>query len=91
LFDTPGFNLFTYDTKIAMGAADSALVLVDGVAGVEVVTEKVWEYAEGFQLPRAFFVNKLDRERADFQRTVDNIVEIFGRHAVPVQWPIGVE
>lgn len=91
LFDTPGFSLFTYDTKIAMGAADSALILVDGVAGVEVVTEKVWEYAEGFNLPRAFFVNKLDRERADFQRTVDNIVENFGRHAIPVQLPIGAE
>ncbi len=91
LFDTPGFSLFTYDTKIAMGAADAALIVVDGVAGVEVVTEKVWEYAEGFQLPRAFFVNKLDRERADFQRTVDNIMEVFGRHAIPVQLPIGAE
>jgi elongation factor G len=91
LFDTPGFSLFTYDTKISMGAADSVLILVDGVAGVEVVTEKVWEYAEGFQLPRAFFVNKLDRERADFQRTVDNIAEVFGRHAIPVQLPIGAE
>ncbi|MEJ5368783.1 MAG: GTP-binding protein, partial [Bryobacteraceae bacterium] len=49
LFDTPGFSLFTYDAKIAMGAADSALIVIDGVAGVEVVTEKVWEYAEGFQ------------------------------------------
>lgn len=91
LFDTPGFSLFTYDTKIAMGAADSALIVVDGVAGVEVVTEKVWEYAEGFGLPRAIFVNKLDRERADFQRTVDNITEVFGRHAIPVQLPIGSE
>lgn len=91
VFDTPGFNLFMYDTKISMAAADSALILVDGVAGVEVMTEKVWEYAEGFNLPRAFLVNKLDRERSDFQRTVDNIIEVFGRHAIPVQLPIGSE
>ncbi len=91
IFDTPGFNLFMYDTKGAMAAADSALILVDGVAGVEVMTEKVWEYAEGFNLPRAFLVNKLDRERSDFQRTVDNIIEVFGRHCIPVQLPIGTE
>jgi elongation factor G len=91
VFDTPGFNLFMYDTKISMAAADSALILVDGVAGVEVMTEKVWDYAEGFNLPRAFLVNKLDRERSDFQRTVDNIIEVFGRHCIPVQLPIGSE
>lgn len=91
LFDTPGFNLFMYDTRISMGAADSALVVVDGVSGVEVMTEKVWEYSEDFHLPRAFFINKLDRERADFQRIVNNLVEVFGRHAIPVQLPVGAE
>ncbi len=91
VFDTPGFNLFMYDTKISMAAADSALILVDGVAGVEVMTEKVWEYAEGFNLPRAFLINKLDRERSDFQRSVDNVIEVFGRHSIPVQLPIGAE
>lgn len=91
LLDTPGFNLFMYDTKMAMAAADAALVLVDGISGVEVQTERVWQFAEEFNLPRAFFVNKLDRERSDFDRTVASIQEFFGRRAVPVAIPIGSE
>ena len=80
-----------YDTKTALAAADAALVVVDGVSGVEVQTEKVWEFAEEFKLPRAFFINKLDRERSDFDRAVASIQEFFGRHAVPVALPIGAE
>ena len=92
LLDTPGFNIFIKDTRAALVAADSALIVVDGVAGVEVQTEKVWTHsANEFNLPRAFFINKLDRERADFQRALDNVHEIFGRDAVPIQLPIGSE
>lgn len=91
VFDTPGFNLFMYDTKISMAAADAALILVDGVAGVEVMTEKVWEYAEQYALPRAFLINKLDRERSDFDRALANIQEVFGRFCVPIYLPIGKE
>ncbi len=91
LLDTPGFNLFMYDTKSSMSAADSALIVVDGVAGVEVQTEKVWSFAEEFNRPRALFINKLDRERSDFQRTLESIHEFFGRHCIPVQLPIGSE
>lgn len=91
LLDTPGFNLFMYDTKMAMAAADAAVVLVDGIAGVEVQTEKVWQFAEEFSLPRAFFINKLDRERSDFDRAVASVQEFFGRQAVPVAIPIGKE
>jgi elongation factor G len=91
VFDTPGFNLFMYDTKMAMAAADAALVIVDGVSGVEVMTERVWEYAEEFKLPRAFHINKLDRERSDFDRALANLHEIFGRHCIPVHLPIGKE
>lgn len=91
ILDTPGFNLFMYDTKTSMAAADAALIVVDGVAGVEVQTEKVWSFAEGFNQPRALFINKLDRERADFQRTLESIHEFFGRHCIPVQLPIGSE
>src|SRR5258706_7721162 len=58
LLDTPGFNIFINDTKASMVAADAAVVLVDGVAGVEVQTEKVWSFCEDFQLPRAFIINK---------------------------------
>lgn len=91
VFDTPGYNLFMYDTKVALAAADAALVLVDGVAGVEVQTEKVWEFANSYNLPRAILINRLDRERADFQRTLENVQEAFGRNCVPVQLPIGKE
>src|SRR6201997_4168270 len=68
LIDTPGFNIFINDTKASMVAADGALVVVDGVAGVEVQTEKVWSFAEDFKLPRAVIVNRLDRERSSFER-----------------------
>jgi elongation factor G len=91
LIDTPGFNIFINDTKASMAAADAALVVVDGVAGVEVQTEKVWGFAEEFQLPRAIVINKLDRERSDFDRALASVQAIFGRAAVPVQLPLGSE
>ncbi|HXN45361.1 MAG TPA: elongation factor G [Bryobacteraceae bacterium] len=91
LLDTPGFNIFINDTRAAMVAADAALVLVDGVAGVEVQTEKVWSFSDGYKLPRAVIINKMDRERASFERTLENVQANFGRAAVPIQLPIGVE
>jgi elongation factor G len=91
LIDTPGFNIFINDTKAALAAADAALVVVDGVAGVEVQTEKVWSFADEFQLPRAIVINKLDRERSSFDRALANVQEVFGRLAVPIQLPIGAE
>jgi len=91
LLDTPGFNMFMTDTKSAMVAAEAVLIVVDGVAGVEVQTEKVWEFAEEFHLPRAIVIDKLDRDRASFERTLANLQEVFGRTVVPIQLPIGAE
>ncbi len=91
LLDTPGFNIFLNDTKSALAAADSALIVVDGVAGVEVQTEKTFGFADEFKLPRAFVVNKLDRERASFERSLESIQSVFGRTAVPIHLPIGSE
>ena len=91
LLDTPGYNIFINDTQAALVAADAALVVVDGVAGVEVQTEKVWSFADDFKLPRAIVINKLDRERAEFRRALESVQETFGRAAVPVQFPIGAE
>jgi elongation factor G len=91
LLDTPGYNIFINDARAALVAAESALVMVDGVAGVEVQTEKVWGFAADFRLPRAIVINKLDRERADFERTLSSVQETFGRAAVPIQIPIGKE
>ncbi len=70
LLDTPGFNIFIQDTRASLVAADACLIVIDGVSGVEVQTEKVYSFAEEFHLPHAFFINKLDRERADFDRCV---------------------
>ena len=89
--DTPGYNIFINDTRSALAAADSALVVVDAVAGVEVQTEKVWEFSDEFNLPRALVINKLERERASFDRTLESIQSFFGRTAVPVQLPWGAE
>lgn len=72
-------------------AADGVFVLVDGVAGVEVQTEKTWSFADGFELPRAIVINKLDRERSSFERALESVQGAFGRTAVPVQLPIGAE
>jgi elongation factor G len=91
ILDTPGFNIFINDTKAALAAADSALVVVDGVSGVEVQTEKVWRFSEEFKLPRALVVNKLDRERSSFERSLESIHNAFGRAAIPIQLPLGAE
>src|SRR5262249_15316018 len=88
LLSTPGFNIFIYDTKAAMAAADAALVVVDGIAGVEVQTEKVWSFADEFELPRAIVINKLDRERSSFSRALESVQNVFGRPAVPIEIPI---
>ncbi len=91
LIDTPGYNIFLNESRSALIAADAALVVLDGVAGIEVSTEKVWLFAQDFNLPAALLVNKLDRERSSFERTVDGIHERFGRTAVPIQMPLGSE
>ncbi|HEX2327459.1 MAG TPA: elongation factor G [Candidatus Angelobacter sp.] len=91
VLDTPGFTLFAHEGKIAMRAAEAALVVVDGVSGVEVVTEKVWQYAEEINLPRVIVVSRMDRDRANYQTALESLVNAFGRQVVPVQLPIGSE
>jgi elongation factor G len=91
LFDTPGFNIFINDTYSTMVADDAVIVVVDAVAGVEVQTEKTWGFATHYRLPRAILINRLDRERASFQRAVESVQEFFGRTAIPIQLPLGNE
>ena len=91
ILDTPGYNIFINDTRASLAAADAALVLVDGVAGVEVQTEKVWSFAEAYKLPRAILISRLDRDRADFERALESVQSVFGRAAVPVTIPMGSE
>ena len=91
LFDTPGFTLFAHEARIAMCAAEAAIVVVDGVSGVEVVTEKVWQYAEEIDLPRVIVVSRMDRDRANYEAVLESLRNAFGRQIVPVQIPIGSE
>jgi elongation factor G len=91
LLDTPGFNIFINDTRASLIAAEAAFVTVDGVAGVEVQTEKTWSFAEEFLLPRAIIINKLDREHSSFERALESVQAAFGRAAVAIHLPIGSE
>ena len=91
LLDTPGFNMFVNDARATLIAADAAIVVVDAIAGVESHTEKMWNIAEEFGIPRAIVINKLDRDRSSFERTLESIHGRFGRAAVPIQLPLGSE
>ena len=91
LIDTPGYNIFLSETRSTLFAADASLLLLDGVAGVEVSTEKVWTFAEERQLPCALVINKLDRERSSFDRVTAAAQAAFGRAVVPLQLPLGEE
>lgn len=89
ILDTPGVPLFTADAKSVLAAADCALMLVDGVDGVQPQTEKFFAYTREFDLPTAFLINKLDKDRASFDDRLEQLHEVFGREAVAVQMPIG--
>ena len=91
IIDTPGYLDFITDTKSSLRVTDSAIVVICGVSGVEVQTEKVWDFANEYELPRAIFINKMDRERADFYRVKDMINKTFGSSVISVQLPIGKE
>ncbi|HET9400816.1 MAG TPA: elongation factor G [Candidatus Acidoferrales bacterium] len=89
--DTPGYSTFVNETRATLIGADAALILVDAHSGVQVVTEKVWDFCAEYSQPRAFVVNWMDRELANFENCVESIQQVFGRGAVPVQLPIGSE
>jgi elongation factor G len=91
VLDAPGTADFVGDVRSAVRAADAVIVVVSAVDGVEVQTEFAWELAVQEDLPRAIFVNKLDRERADFQATLDQLVSSFGNQVAPFELPIGAE
>ena len=91
VIDMPGFADFIADAKVALPVADAAVVMVCGVSGVEVMTDKTWGFAEEYNLPRILFINKLERERASFERTMESIRQAFGDGVIPVQLPVGQE
>jgi elongation factor G len=91
LIDTPGYAAFVSHARPALRVVDCALVVVDGVNGIEVQTEKTWSYANEFMLPRFMVINKLDKERSDFGHALDTAAESFARSIVPFTLPIGTE
>lgn len=91
LLDTPGYADFVGDVAAALRVADLAIFVVSAVEGVEVQAEVAWRLAEERGIPRAIFVNKLDRERADFERTLNDLKTKFGNGVAPLELPIGIE
>jgi elongation factor G len=91
LIDTPGHIDFTVEVKRSMRVLDGAVVVFDGVAGVEPQSETNWRYADDYNVPRICFVNKMDRMGANFQKDVDSIHDRLTVNAIPIQWPIGEE
>ncbi|NCP09616.1 elongation factor G [bacterium] len=91
IIDTPGDYNFLSDTKASLQAADAVVVLIDATAGVKVGTEKVWAFADEQKLPRIVFINKLDRERADFFKSLDEVSKKLNIKPSPVFLPIGTE
>jgi elongation factor G len=91
VLDAPGYADFVGDVRSAIRAADAVLLVVSAVDGVEVQTEVAWELAVEAGLPRAIVINKLDRERASFERTLDQLVQSFGTQVAPMELPLGEE
>ncbi len=89
--DTPGFNMFVHEAKLVLPVIDAAVVVVDGVAGVEVVTERVWSYCEEYKMPRVIVASRMDRDRADADRVLESLTNAFGRNVIPLELPIGKE
>ena len=91
IIDCPGYADFFHEVEAAFRVADMAVFVVSAVEGIEVQTEIAWKAAAAAGLPRMVFVNKLDRERADFERTLDQLRETFGAGIAPLELPIGAE
>ena len=88
ILDTPGYLDFVGETCQALRVADSAIIVVDGKAGIEIGTELAWNYADSAKLPRAFFINKFDDNDARFARVLDDLHVTFGKHICPLTIPM---
>lgn len=91
LLDIPGYFDFSGELIQGMRAADVATIVVCGVSGVQIGTEKAWDYCNKIKLPRTFFINKLDRENSSYEKVLESLQNKFGRSVVPIQFPIGEE
>ena len=91
LIDCPGYADFIGELRSSMRVVDSAIVVISGVHGVEVQTEKAWEFGEDMQMPMAFFISKMERENADFERILKEVQDYLSDKAVPLFLPVGKE
>lgn len=89
LIDTPGFINFIEDARGCLKAADGAVVIVSAISGVKAETEKIWKYACEYEIPRIVFINKMDKENANFSMAVSELEKSFDAEAVPLQMPVG--
>jgi elongation factor G len=89
--DAPGYGIFSPEARAAVHAADAVILVLDAVSGVEVQTERAWKFAQEFHRPVLFVVNRMDRERASFDRVVESLRKKYGRGVVPLQIPVGEE
>src|SRR5215471_20574423 len=91
IVDTPGYGDFIADARAGLRVVEAAVVVIDAVAGVQVQTEKVWKFANDFELPRVIVINRLDRERADFFRTLESLGKRLKGRLVALHLPVGEE
>ena len=91
LLDTPGYADFVGEVMAAVRVADGAVIVVCAASGVEVGTELVWDYVEERKTPRLVFVNKIDRENADFLKAVEELQQSYGKRCLPIELPIGAQ
>ena len=91
IIDTPGYTDFVGSAISSLRAVDSGICVVCGISGVQIGTEKGWDMLNERNLPRIVFINKLDKENADFDKALQSINEVFGKHCVPLEYPVGKE
>lgn len=91
IVDTPGYSNFLHETKCALAAVDSAVVIASAITGVKAETKRVWQFADEFNLAKLIFINKMDKERADFYNALGDIEKAFGIIPLPIFLPIGKE
>ena len=91
LIDIPGYFDFIGESIQGLRAADIVMIAVSGTSGIQVGTEKAWNYVNEYKLPKAFYINKLDRENSNFDKVLSGLKDKFGISVVPIQYPIGYE
>lgn len=91
IIDTPGYTNFLHETKCVLSAVDGAVIIASAITGVKAETIKVWQYAEEYNLSKLIFINKMDKERADFYKALGDIEKAFGIVPLPIFLPIGKE